>query len=471
MFEKFNEIKEMRKFLFVLGITTCLAWNAGASLSDGVLAYQYNQYPAAFAEFTYLVEEGNPAAAYYLGKMHQDGLGVPQNLAKARNLFQAADSGYYYPATMELGKMLLIGSPQVPAEVPKGLALLKKAAHAGEAEASFVLGQVYTSGTLVDQNLNYAYGFYLKAALQGDMKAQYMLAKLYLEGRGIPQDYKEALKWLTRSAHQGYVLAQVTLADIRMTDKRLKNAADAYGWYSIIAAFNQDEIGRKAIEKRDALAEGLDTKVLSDKQAKIRAWKPIPPEKSVPPTEREETKIPTIPGFNDAQSAQELLTAEGYLPRDGRLFGITTKMVDDAITNQDVTELTNAIEKAGHRQKTAYGYYGDLFKTRLGNFPEAFIWYKKGAEAGDVYAEYQVAKMYCEGQGLAQPDAMACYAWLKMAQEEQNPILNTLVQSALSVVKANATPEELASGEELFAKMKKTPEEKQEEKSSGFSFF
>ena len=403
--------------------------------------------------------------------MYQEGLGTPKNLAKARALFQAADSGYYFPATAELGKMLLTGSAQVPADPQKGIELLKKAAHAGEADAAFELGMAYANGTAVEQNLNYAYGYYLRAALQGNMKAQYALAKLYMEGRGVPQDYHETLKWLARSANQGYVLAQVALADIRMTNQRLKNAADAYGWYSIIAAYNADEIGQKAIEKRDALAEGLDTKVLSERQAKVHAWKPIPSDKSVPEKEREETQVPTIPGFNDAQAMQDLIVREGYLPRDGRRYGVTTQMIDEAISNQNAEALTQAIEQVGRRKKTAYGYYGDLYKTRLNNMKEAFDWYKKGAEAGDPYAEYQVAKMYCEGSGIEQPDAVSCYAWLKMAQEEQNPILNGIIQSALSVVRSNATPEELENGEKLLETLKKTPEEKQEEKSISLDFF
>ena len=461
----------MRKFLFLLALTTTLAGRAEAALSDGVLAYQYKQYPTAFAEFTYLAEEGNPAAAYYLGKLYQEGLGTPQNLAKARALYQAADSGYYFPATAELGKMLLLGSAQVPAEPARGIALLKKATHAGEPEAAFELGMAYTNGTGVDVNLNYAYGYYLIAALQGNMKAQYALAKLYMEGRGVPQDYLETLKWLSRSANQGYVLAQVALADIRMTNQRLKNAADAYGWYSIIAAYNQDEVGKKAIEKRDALAEGLDTKVLADRQAKVRAWKPVSAEKSVPEKEKEETQIPTIPGFNDPQALQDLVVQEGYLPRDGRSFGVSTEMIDEAISTQNVDALTKAIDQAGRRKKAAYGYYGDLYKTRLNNSAEAFNWYKKGAEAGDAYAEYQLAKMYCEGKGLAQPDAAACYAWLKMAQEEQNPILNGLIQTALATVRASATEEELTNGEALLESLQKTPEEKQEEKSATLDFF
>ena len=97
----------MRKLLLILGATTFLAFGAQAGFSEGVLAYQYKQYPTALTEFTYLSEEGDPAATYYLGKMYQEGWGVSQNNDKAFALFQAADSGYYYPATVELGKMIL----------------------------------------------------------------------------------------------------------------------------------------------------------------------------------------------------------------------------------------------------------------------------------------------------------------------------------------------------------------------------
>ena len=139
---------------------------------------------------------------------------------------------------------------------------------------------------------------------------------------------------------------------------------------------------------------------------------------------------------------------------------------------QNVSELTYAIEKAGrHNKKEAFGYYGDLFKTRLNNLEEAFTWYKKGAEAGDPYAQYQLSKMFCEGEGIAQPDASNCYAWLKMAQEEQTPLLNGLIQISLETVRANTTPEEIERGENIFNSLKKSPEEKIKEKNSNLSFF
>ena len=462
----------MKKLLFILGITTCLADNVEAGLVEGMLAYQYKQYPTAFAEFNYLANEGDPAANYYLGKLYQEGLGAPKNEGRAFSLFQAADSGYYFPATAELGKMLLNGAGQTPPDPQKAVALLKKAAHAGESDASFMLGQAYAFGTNVEPNLNYAYGYYLLSALSGNMKAQYALAKLYFEGRGIPQDYTEALKWMTRSANQGYVLAQIELADIYMANQRLKNAAKAYSWYSIIAAYNIDEIGYKAKEKRDALEEGLESRVLSAQQASVRSWKPTPAEESVPQKEKDEAQIPQIPGFNDAQSLQDLLISEGYLPQNGQKYGITTRMVDEAIAYQNADELARKIDSVARKGKTgAYGYLGDLYKTRLADLSEAFNWYKKGAEAGDSYAEYQLAKMYCEGQGIEQPDAAACYAWLKIAQKEQNPILNGLIQNALNLVEQNATQEELSAGRELMKTLEKSPEEKETKKSGVFNFF
>ena len=79
--------------------------------------------------------------------------------------------------------------------------------------------------------------------------------------------------------------------------------------------------------------------------------------------------------------------------------------------------------------------------------------------------------MYCEGRGIPQPDAAACYAWLRLAQEEQNPILNGIVQNALSVVRASATAEELQNGETLLATLRRSPEEKQERKKISLDFF
>ena len=459
----------MKKLLFLLGLTTAISVNAG--VLEGILAYDYKQYPTALSEFEPMVQEGDPVAAYYLGKMYQNGWGVPQNAVQAYSYFKMADSLHYFPAAAELGKMLLNGVDQIPADKNTALLLLKKAAHAGVADASYELGKIYAEGEFVPADLNYAYGFYLMAALAGHMKGQYALSKLYMDGRGVPQDYVNGLKWMSRSAHQGYVLAQTDLADIYMTNKRLKSAANAYSWYSIIAAYNMDSIGQKAVERRDVLQEELNTKVLEERQQKIRDWKPRTAEESVPKEEREEAKIPVIPGFNDAKSLYELIGQEGFLPRDGRLVGITQRMIDEAFELENAEPLTDQIEQAFQEgKKFAYGYYGDLIKIHFNNPEKALEWYQKGAEAGDAYAAYQLANMYCAGEGVEQPDAAQCYAWLLVAEEKQNPVLNGLIQNALSVVQSTATEEELSAGKERVKELSLGPQPK-EGKFFGLNFF
>ena len=44
----------MKKLLFILGITTCLANQTQAGLIEGVLAYQYKQYSTISARCRFL---------------------------------------------------------------------------------------------------------------------------------------------------------------------------------------------------------------------------------------------------------------------------------------------------------------------------------------------------------------------------------------------------------------------------------
>lgn len=461
---------DMKKtILSLLCGTFLVAQSAQAGLSDAILAYDYGQYTSALSEFSYLQDEGNPIASYYLGRMYHMGQGVTENIDMAKSLYQAAASAYYFPAMTQLGKILLNEG-----QYEQALPLLQQSALAGQMASVYELAELYMKGAFVEKNPNKAFDYYKMAALGGDMKAQYQIGKMYLTGQGIPQDYANATKWLSRSANQGYLLAQVDLAELYANDKILKNTQNAYAWYSIIAAFNSDKIGQKAAEKRDLLLK--DNKLKRDLgkiQSVISSWKPKTPAESVPEEEKNEKNTSIIDGFNDPKTLQEFIYSEGFLPRDGSKFGVSIQMVDDAIANQNVQTLIAQIEKAQESgQKGAFGYLGDLFKTRLNNMTEAFLWYKKGAEAGDVYAQYQLSRMYCEGIGISQPDAISCYAWLMVVQDEKDPVYNALAQSALSIVRAQATMEELKQGDKLFAEIqKKNPKKENKDSGSGLSIF
>ncbi len=450
------------KALFCL--VSSLSLSAMAGLNDGILAYENEMYPTALMELTYLQEEGDPIATYYLGQMYLNGWGVAQDKNRALAYFKAADSGFYFPATAQLGKLLLESG-----ETDSGLDALKVATLAGDAEAAYQLGEFYSNPNKSYFNLKDAYGYYLIAALAGQMKAQYRLAKMYLEGEGVPLDYKNGFTWMTRAARQGYVLAQIELADLYLTHKQYQNKANAYGWYSIIAAYNFDEVGEKAKAKRDELEKKMKKKELGAIQQSLSKWAPVPADKSVSKEVKKTTKIPAIDGFNDPKTLQDLFITFGFIPRNPERYNLTNVVIDKAIGLGNANELILKVEQAYKEgKKDAYGYFGDLLKYRMNNAPEAFKWYQKGAKAGDVYAQYQMAQMLCEGIGVA-PDTAKCYSWMEKVQAAQNPILNSLAQEALSKILANANEEELNKAVSELSKEQKKDEEVGS--SGGFNFF
>ena len=118
-----------------------------------------------------MAEDGNPDAAYAMGKLVMDGGVIDKSVSDALRYFHtAASSGNSY-AMYQLGKLYMTDE-----EAPKDVAEALRWFHA--------------------------------AAEQGNAAAQYALGKLYLSGEDVPQDKEAALQWFTRSAEQGNQYAQ-----------------------------------------------------------------------------------------------------------------------------------------------------------------------------------------------------------------------------------------------------------------------
>lgn len=466
----------MRNTLFcALICSTFLSTAAFAGMDEALKAFNRQEYESAFSEFSYLAAENNDAALYYLGRMYDEGLGVQKNPEKAFELFQQAARAYNAAATAQIGKKLVFGEG-VTANPAAGLEYLKNAARAGSEEAFFVLGNLYAEGLegVVPRDYSYAFGYYLLGSLKGDKKCQYILGFYYFDGRGTPQNYESSFKWLNRSANQGYVLAQLKLAELHAST-RFYNSGSAYAWYSIIAAYNTDEVGREAARNRDIMAtkprkKGEET--LVELQKKITNWRPVKAEQSVPEKERRETPLPVIPGFNDAETIQKTLAQGGVLLTDGDAYGVTSQQINNAIATQDWQGIEQLIEASAAAGKTeAYAYYGDLMQARAGDDAKAFAWYSKGANAGESYAQYQLAKMLCEGRGTPNPDAVQCYSWLLIANKSAQPVLKTAVQAALIAVEAEATPEELEQGRKSADAYTKPQQQPKGKAAGSFNFF
>ena len=461
----------VKKIIPAFVLASCLACAAAADLNEAVRSFNKGEYQEAYPELKALSEEGNPVAAYYLGRMYREGLGTDVDTDKAVHYFEAADRGHYPDAAVALGQMVIKGEGALQ-DANLGEQYLKKAAYAGNNDALYALGEMYETGEGVERNYTYAFGFFYMAALKGDQRAQLKTAQYYLNGRGIPQDYKEAVKWYTRSANQGYVPAQREWAALRADNVRLRNLMDAYSWYSILAAYNSDEVGKEAAQIRDAIARTFEGHVLTAQQQKIMAWRPVPPERSVPPQERAMAIQPIIPGFNDEETIKTRLDSGDAFQTDGTAYGVTQQMVDSAVGSGDRSALETAVESAvaaGHKE--AYGYYGDVLRSRFNDDKSAVIWYHKGAEAGEPYAQFQLGKSYCEGRGVETPDISVCYGWMLTALPKADPNFAPVVRNALISIEGGALPDELKKGKELAEENKAKQKEAEPQKPTKSGLF
>jgi TPR repeat protein len=81
-------------------------------------------------------------------------------------------------------------------------------AAAQDAEAQYILGELYRLGKEVGQDFEKAAMWYRKSAEQGHAEAQVELGLMYSQGRGVAQDYAEGAAWTRRAADQGLSAAQ-----------------------------------------------------------------------------------------------------------------------------------------------------------------------------------------------------------------------------------------------------------------------
>lgn len=77
---------------------------------------------------------------------------------------------------------------------------------------------------------------YSKAASAGDDQAQFYLGALYSSGVGLAQSDREASKWITRAAEQGHSQAMLVLAALLAIGRgTAKDEVAAYKWAYIVA--------------------------------------------------------------------------------------------------------------------------------------------------------------------------------------------------------------------------------------------
>jgi uncharacterized protein len=149
---------------------------------------------------------------------------------------------------------------------------LRPLAHQGNADAQFLLGEIYGRGRGVEQDYTTAVTWYRKAADQRHPGAQWSLGTMYQDGLGdVPRAFEAAASWYRKAADQGHVLAQSDLGTVYAKGQGVpQDYVSALMWYSLAAAKGLTD----AAKERDVVAAQMTPAQIAEAQRMAREWKP-----------------------------------------------------------------------------------------------------------------------------------------------------------------------------------------------------
>ncbi len=135
------------------------------------------------------------------------------------------------PETHEDTEESSTGNKVVPKDETETVAMYRKAADHGDADAQYNLGLIYHLGTCVTKDDSKAFAWFRKAADQGGAEAQHSLGVMYDNGHGVARDYTKALSWYRKAAHQGNAKAQTLLGISYFRGRGVaKDLSEAFLW-------------------------------------------------------------------------------------------------------------------------------------------------------------------------------------------------------------------------------------------------
>lgn len=220
-------------------------------------------------------DQDDAEAAFCLGRIYAEGLGVDPDYAEAWKWYSRLAHNHNLPAPEKkilwefsnklqqsidadsqfiLGEMYRIGTTALCRSAPAAVECYRKAAERGHAEAQFQLGCMLQSGNNYPRDYAEAARWFSEAAKQGHMEAksrldepplsvyykaglgdaaaEYSLGRMYEEGLDAVLDYHKAAEWYRKSAALGNADAMYRLG--RMRDDGIgmsQNKSEALEWY------------------------------------------------------------------------------------------------------------------------------------------------------------------------------------------------------------------------------------------------
>ena len=175
---------KMREMVIGVALLAIGAGAAKADVREGVEAWRNGDYARAIAEWQPLAESGDADAQFNLGQAYKLGRGVPQDMARARDLFGSAARQGHLRAEANYGLILFQDGNRQEA-----MPHIVNAANRGEPRAQYIYGTAMFNGDFTPRDWPRAYAMMTSAARAGLPQAQASLRQM---DEYIPLDQRQA---------------------------------------------------------------------------------------------------------------------------------------------------------------------------------------------------------------------------------------------------------------------------------------
>ena len=180
---------------------------APEAVLNGDQAMRAKDYARAMTWYRQAADRGLALGQFNVGRLYQEGFGVPVNMAEALKWYQLAAMQGNVGAQVVIGHIYQDGRG-VPRDYAEAMRWYRMAARFSFAPAQNSIGLLYQNGLGVSVDYAEAMRWYRLAANQGGPAAQNNIGHLYRNGLGVPVDYAEAMRWFRLAADQGFSSAQ-----------------------------------------------------------------------------------------------------------------------------------------------------------------------------------------------------------------------------------------------------------------------
>lgn len=236
------------------------------------LAYDREQYALLLDLLSQPSVRSSAEGQYYLGKLHERGLGVKLDMARALVAFEKAGRSGHLEAQARLGLLFETGRSGRK-DYQKAFYWTKLAAERGHADSQKNLGVLYESGYGVEVDKSLAIHWFSKAASKGSIKAQRNLGRLLISDTDSVGPMNQGFDWLRLAAHENDSKAQLLLADYCAEYQAMNCKKEALFWYLIASdTFSNANYRKQCKDKAEAIADELDAESLDAVYERYKNW-------------------------------------------------------------------------------------------------------------------------------------------------------------------------------------------------------